>query len=168
MELVAPKGWRCTAVYGADGSGGVAVYPHGQTLPTSWGAGWRLFPGSGVTAVVGLESSACYTCTLAQACRLFAAAATTLRSYLGRQACPVRPAAESVSAIAAGIKGFRDPVRTSGDGVPSGGRDPADGVMTYHPKSADGSWLETCTLPGGETAECTAILNTFVSWYGQR
>jgi hypothetical protein len=40
--------------------------------------------------------------------------------------------------------------------------------MTYHPHAAAGSWLETCTLPGSDTAECTAILDTFLSWYGQR
>ena len=168
MELVGPRGWNCAAFYGADGSGGVVVYPHGQRLPPSWTAGWPLARTSAAAAVTGLESSACYTCTLAQACRLFRVAATTLHSYLGRQACPARPAAEKVTAISPGIAGFEDPPGTTGDGVPSGGRYPANGVMTYHPRAAAGSWLETCTLPGSDTAECTAILNAFLSWYGQR
>jgi hypothetical protein len=52
--------------------------------------------------------------------------------------------------------------------VLSGGQYPADGVMTYHPSAPDGSWQETCTLPGSDKGLCTAVLNTFVSWYGQR
>ena len=168
MELVAPRGWNCAAFYGADGSGGVVVYPHGQRLPPAWTAGWPLARTSAAGAVTGLESSACYTCTLAQACRLFPAAATTLDNYLGRQACPARPGTEKVTTISPGIAGFEDPPGTAGDGVPSGGRYPANGVMTYHPRAAAGSWLETCTLPGGDTAECTAILNAFLSWYGPR
>jgi hypothetical protein len=168
MELVAPKGWRCTASYGADGSGGVVVYPHGVTVPPNWAAGWRLTAASAVSAVLGVETSACYSCALGQACRLFPAAASTLQSFLGHNGCQARPAAETVSQIGAGIMGFADPPGTSGDGLPSGGADPANGVLTYYPRAADGSWLETCTLPGTDTAECTAILNTFVSWYGQQ
>jgi hypothetical protein len=168
MELVAPKGWNCTAVYGADGSGGVVVYPHGVTVPSDWAAGWRLTATSAVSAVLGVETSACYSCALGQACRLFPAAASTLQSFLGHNGCQARPAAETVSQIGAGIMGFADPPGTSGDGMPSGGADPANGVLTYYPRAADGSWLETCTLPGTDTAECTAILDNFVSWYGQQ
>jgi hypothetical protein len=108
MYLVAPKGWSCSASYGADGSGGVAVYPHGQKLPASWGAGWRLASTSTVSAVVGQESSACYGGTLAQACRLFPAAAATLVSS-GFRPCPARPSAEQVKRIGSGIALFADP-----------------------------------------------------------
>lgn len=168
MELLGPRGWSCAAFYGADGSGGVVLYPRGGKPPRSWTAGWRLARTSAAAAVTGLETSACYTCTLAQACPLFAAAATALHSYLGRQVCPARPAAERVTTIGAGIKGFLDPPGTSGDGVPSGGLNAGDGVMTYHPRATAGSWLETCTLPARDKAECVAILGAFVAWYGQR
>ena len=154
MELLGPKGWSCTAAIGADGSGGVTVYPTG--------AG----PSSPV-AIVGSETSACVGCTLAQACPLFSSAVKALRSDLG-QACPAHPAAETVASIAAGIVSFEDPPGVKGDGRPSGGQYPANGVMTYHPSSQDGSWQETCTLPANEKDICTAVLNTFVSWYGQR
>jgi hypothetical protein len=40
--------------------------------------------------------------------------------------------------------------------------------MTYYPRAAGGSWLETCASPGTATAQCTAILDNFVSWYGQQ
>lgn len=146
---------------------GLRSTPHGERLPRSWTAGWPLARTSAAAAIAGLESSACYTCTLAQACRLFLSAAKTLRGYLGRQTCPARPAAERVTPIGAGIIGFEDPPGVDGDGLPSGGQYPASGVMTYHPRADAGSWLVTCTLPGRDKAECTAVLNIFVSWYGQ-
>jgi hypothetical protein len=167
MYLVAPKGWSCRASYGADGSGGVAVYPHGQKLPASWGAGWRLARTSAVSAVVGQESSACYGCTHSQACRLFPAAAAALVSG-GFQPCPARPSAEQVTRIGSGIAGFADPPGTAGDGLPSGGRNPAHGVLTYHAGSGYGSWLETCTLPAADWAECAAIVSSYTAWYGSR
>jgi hypothetical protein len=168
MELVGPKGWSCSALYGADGSGGIVVYPRNERVPRSWAAGWPLARTSAEAAIAGLESSACYSCTLAQACRLFMSAATAWRNAGFGQACPPRPAAESVIRLGAGIVSFEDPPGIRGDGLPSGGRYPANGVLTYHPGAPDGSWKETCTLPGGDKDECTAILNAFLTWYGQR
>jgi hypothetical protein len=40
--------------------------------------------------------------------------------------------------------------------------------MTHRPDTLDGSWLETCTVPGSGKAERTASLNTFIAWYGAR
>jgi Domain of unknown function (DUF4850) len=155
MELVGPKGWTCTASYGADGSGGITVHPlGGGPSPRS--------------AIVGSETSACVGCALDQACRLFPSAARALRSDLG-EACPIRrAAAERVVRIAAGIVAFEDPPGVKGTGALSGGQYPAYGVMTYHPPAPDGSWQETCTLPSSDKSLCTAVLNSFVSWYGQR
>jgi hypothetical protein len=128
-------------------------------------------PGKGpssVVAIVGSETSACAGCTLAQACRLFPSAAKAYRSSFG-QPCPARPpAAETVVPVAAGIVAFEDPPGVKGDGQRSGGQYPAHGVMTYHPSASGGSWQETCTLPSSEKDVCTAVLNAFVSWYGQR
>jgi len=168
MELVGPKGWSCAASYGADGSGGLVAYPRGERVPQSWAAGWPLARTSAEAAIAGLESSACYSCTLAQACRLFPSAATAWRSAGFGHACPARPAAESVVRVGAGIVIFEDPPGIHGDGLPSGGLYPANGVLTYHPGAPDGSWRETCTLPGSAKDECTALLNAFLSWYGQR
>jgi hypothetical protein len=165
MELVAPRGWSCTAIDAADGSGGVAVYPRGEKLPKGWSDKWSLARTSAVSAVIGLQTSACYGCTLGQACRVFPAAAAAMRGF---PPCPARPAAEKVTPVAAGIAGFVDPPGTAGDGVPSGGQYSARGVMTYHPRSADGSWMETCTLPSAQTTECTSVLAAFLTWYGQR
>jgi pimeloyl-ACP methyl ester carboxylesterase len=155
MELLGPKGWNCSAFYGVDGSGGVTIYPPAEGASS---------PQAEITAS---QTSACAGCALFQACPLFPSAAEALRSDLG-QACPARPAGETVTPIAAGIVSFEDPPGVKGDGHPSGGQYPANGVMTYYPSAPDGSWLETCTLPASEKDVCTAALNTFVSWYGQR
>ena len=43
--------------------------------------------------------------------------------------------------------------------------------MTYYPASSNnqnGSWVETCTLPPGETALCTTSLDRYIDWYGQK
>jgi hypothetical protein len=166
MALVGPKGWNCAAAYGADGSGGVVIYPPGMPKPQLATSVWKLGQ-TMAKGIYGTESSACYSCTLAQACPLFAAAAKTFRSYLGH-ACVTRPAAEIVTPISIGIVSFEDPPGVHGDGMPSGGHYPANAVMTYHPNAPDGSWLETCTLPDSDKAECTAALNAFIAWYGAK
>jgi len=80
MRLIAPRGWACAALYGADGRGGVALYPTGQALPSSWWRDhWRASVGSTVAAVVGTETSACLGCSLDQACPLFSAAVSLAR-----------------------------------------------------------------------------------------
>jgi hypothetical protein len=163
MVLLAPRGWSCGAGYGADGSGGVAVFPAGEKLPSG-----RLPADSAVAEVSGSETSACSGCTLGQACALFGSAARDYHKYFG-SACPVaRPAGETVVQLNAGLVAFADPAGVSGDGFPSGGRYPANGVMTYNPRSPDGSWLETCTLPPADKSLCTAILNYFVNSYQNR
>ena len=57
-----------------------------------------------------------------------------------------------------------------GSGAGSGGAYPANGVVTYHPDTAEDlpSYIETCTLPGDDHAVCTAVLDDFVAAYGAR
>jgi hypothetical protein len=164
--LIGPRGWTCSALYGADGSGGVVVVPPGEAVPGSWGAGWKLSADSSVEAIIGSETSACQGCTAGQACPLFASAAGAYQSEFGRP-CPLsRPPSESVEQIDPGVVGFEDPPGVEGDGNPSGGQYPANGVMTYHPSSQDGSLSETCTLPSSQKLICTSALNAFVGSYG--
>lgn len=165
MMLLGPKDWSCEAEYGEDGSGGVVIYPSGESVPQSWGAGWQLPASSTTEAIIGSQTSACQGCGAGQACRLFATAASDFQSDIG-QPCPIRPASESVQPIGAGVVGFLDPPDVTGDGDPSGGLYPANGVMTYYSPNVDGSWVETCTLPGSQHALCTAALNAFVASYG--
>jgi hypothetical protein len=153
MTVVAPRQWRCSASYGADGSGGVSVYPQAS------------ISASGGEAVVGSETSACFGCTVGQACVFFPAAARAYSSTFG-SACPHhRPRREAVTHLSATVVAFKDPPYVKGDGVPSGGQFPANGVMTYVPRSNDGSYLETCTFPENVHSTCAAILNDFVARY---
>lgn len=163
MMLLAPRGWSCSAGYGVDLSGGVSVYPAGERTPSA-----KLPAGSPVQAITGSETSACYTCGLGQACPMFSSAAKTFKSYLGHPCPTTRPAAESVVQVHTGLMAFADPAGVSGDGVPSGGLYPANGVMTYSPHSSDGSWMETCTIPPADKGLCTTILDYFVNAYQNR
>ncbi len=69
--------------------------------------------------------------------------------------------------VSATVVDFEDPAGAKGTGEPSGGRDPANGVMTYSPAEGPGFYLDTCTLPQDEHATCTAVLNYFITLYGQ-
>lgn len=168
MRLLGPQGWSCTAAYGADGSGGVVVYPAGESVPANWGAGWRLPAGSSVQAIIGSQTSACTNCAVAQACPLFGSAAKSFQANFGRPCPGARPAAESTTQVSPGVIAFADPAGVLGDGNPSGGSYPANGVMTYHPGNPDGSWVETCTMPAASKAVCTSTLNYFLASYGGR
>jgi hypothetical protein len=118
---------------------------------------------------VGSETSACAGCTVGQACPLFPAAATAYQTEFGRPCPKSRPEAETEAVLSPGIAAFDDPPGLSGDGIPSGGKDPADGIMTFSSSAdAPGSWLDTCTLPAADKDTCTAALNIFVQWYGQK
>ena len=161
MKLLGPTGWNCNANFGADGSGGVSVYPSGEAPPSG-----QLFSDSTVEAIIGSESSACVGCTEGQACPLFSTAASDYeRDY--QMGCPEgAPSGESDTPIQDGVVAFQDPPSVAGTGNPSGGSYPADGVMTYHSGDTNGSWLDTCTLPYSQQALCTAVLNNFVLNYG--
>lgn len=170
MTLLGPVGWQCQATYGADGSGGVAMYPSGATPPAG-----QPFTASSAEEIVGSETSACASCTLGRACPLFssAAAAYATDGY-PPSGCRTRPPAETVDQLGAGVVAFEDPPGVAGDGVPSGGPFPANGVMTFYPGShpgtgsPTGSWLDTCTLPTSSKQLCTAALNLFVADYGSK
>ncbi len=167
MKLVAPTGWSCLASYGADGGGGVDVYPSGEGDPNS-----SLSAGSSAEAVVGSQTSACLSCREGQACPLFAAAAADYQNDY-QMGCPTsRPQNESVVPLSANVVSFMDPPGVAGTGRPSGGAYPANGVMTYlprtNPNSDNGSYLETCTLPASEQSVCTVILDRYVDWYGSQ
>jgi serine/threonine protein kinase len=162
MQLIGPKGWLCTAGYGADGGGGIQVYPPGERPPS----GGAFSPQSG-EAIESHETSACLFCRLDQACPLFPSAAAALASQGQTFSCPyTKPVGEQSTQLSSTVAAFEDPPGVAGDGDPSGGPYPANGVMIYGPGSVmDGSWVETCTLPSSEHAVCTLSLDEFVSLY---
>jgi len=92
--------------------------------------------------------------------------------------CPTRPPGEQVNWISGSPNdsgpivddeiGFLDPPGLKGTGFPSGGNNPANGVVLYRFMSGTGgtSAIETCTLPTSDHSLCTAVLNDFAgrSW----
>jgi hypothetical protein len=162
MQLIGPKGWQCAAFYGADGGGGAEVYPPNEQAPS----GYAFSPQS-AEAIESHETSACQSCRLDQACPLFPSAAVALVNQYPGESCPyAKPAEEQSKALSTTVVEFEDPPYVVGDGNPSGGPYPANGVMIYGPGSVmDGSWIETCTLPAGEHSLCNVSLNEFVSLY---
>ena len=130
-----------------------------RPLPTTW---------TTATNKRYVPTSACAGCAEGQACPLFISAAKDFRDGFGRPCPTTRPAAENLDHLNAGVVAFEDPPGVAGDGVPSGGRYPANGVMTYYSGNPNGSWLETCTMPPGQKDLCTATLNYFTETYGAR
>ncbi len=168
MMLLAPKGWSCTAAYGADGSGGLMIRPRGESVPLkSWGAGWSLPHWSQDEAITGIETGGSPVQAAGQSCAYFKAASAAIETALGH-GCPSRPVSERVRQISSSIVGFEDPSGVNGRGIPSGGRDPANGIITYSSGVSPGSYLATCTLPAVQHSLCSAVLNEFSELYGKR
>jgi hypothetical protein len=169
MMMIGPKGWTCHAAYGADGSGGLLISPVGESVPSDPDSGWHLPASSTAQAIVGYEVGVSPVQAAGLACPLFSAAAALYKQTFGH-ACTPRPTAES--AVATGPTGagvaFEDPAGVAGDGRPSGGTNPANGVLLYLPSwpGRAAAYLATCTLPAAQHDVCTAVLNDFTGLYG--
>ena len=163
MKLLGPIGWACSATIGADGSERIDVHPPGQTGSTS-----EPFHNSSVEAIMGNRTGGCEGCAVTQASPLFRAAASQCESQFAgdAQECHAQPTGESTESIEPGVVGFLDPPGVTGDGNPSGGQYPANGVMTFQTSRYTESFLDTCTLPASRQALCTAALDNFVQLYG--
>ena len=169
-RLLGPKGWTCVAIYAADGSGGVALYAPGETVPADDPAARTgpLEPPSADEAVTVTETGGSQVQAAATACPYFASAAAATRRDL-QKGCAPPPRGETVEHLSSTVTLFGDPPGVAGGGVPSGGPYPANGVVTYtpvSPLSAPGSHVATCTLPPAEHAVCTTVLDDIVSRYG--
>jgi hypothetical protein len=164
IEVLAPAGWNCSALIGADGSSSVQVSPPGQSTI----AGDSL-NGSSAELVTASQTSACVGCRESLACPLFVDAANDYTQTF-QQTCPTtKPSSESVTEVTSHVVEFTDPPGVVGDASPSGGAYPAQGVMTYYDDlMSDGSWTETCVLPPTESSICTAAIGDFVDRYGKR
>ncbi len=175
MKLLGPSNWSCVGGYGADGVGGIWLYPPGASAPSVIEAmqacesdvpGCNLWA-SNYQAFIGHETSACLFCALSQACELFSAAANANNIAYPQAPCPPKPAGETSTVLGATEVEFVDPPGVKGNGVPSGGDYLATGVMTYVPHSPAGSWMETCTVPAALEVVCNASLNLFALSYYQ-
>jgi hypothetical protein len=161
MDVLGPTGWKCTASFGADGSGGISITPSGEVLPSTS----SLPSGSPIEAIIASQNGGCQGCASVQACPFFAAAATA-----DPGTCPAKTPAEAILKLAPNLVSILDPPGVSGSADPSGGSYPANAVLTYTEHQGQSgtsvsSWLETCTLPNTEKGICTAVLNDFITRY---
>ncbi len=167
MMLVGPSGWTCRGSYGADGSGGLVISPVGESVPSDPDTGWQLPATSPDEAIVGYETGGSPVEAAELACPLFTSAAAVVKQDLGRGCAVTRPVGETSSGSTSSEIDFEDPAGVAGDGIPSGGQDPANGVVLYRPKQDEPTAsLATCTLPAPQHDVCTAVLDHFGALYG--
>jgi hypothetical protein len=164
MALLGPKGWTCSATYGADGSGGIALYTSGGATPIAKNP-TPLYPPSSDEAITGIETGGSPVQAAYHACPYFPSAAAWLRSN-GYTVCSSAPPSESIDQISSDTVGFEDPPGVAGAGNPSGGPYPANGVVAYSATVQPGTYIGTCTLPQRDLALCTSVLQYFRSLYG--
>ena len=149
-RLLAPVGWSCQGRVGADGGRTLAAWPPDSSDPTDGG-------GAGTDAVViSVDYSAG---AIDGICGLLPASA----SQAVVECTPV-PADEQVVHSSDTKALFEDPPGVSGSGFPSGGADPANGVV-INDSNSDGTIVSraTCTLPESQHASCTTILRYWLS-----
>jgi hypothetical protein len=152
LFLIAPAGMACSGLVGADGGATVTVWKRGQRAPRQHSTG------DGLTLNV---IPACVGCMAEEACPFFPAFARTL----GFPCTSGIPAGERVDHLTAEEAAFEDPPGVAGDGFPSGGPDPANGLVGIHGKYGV-VYNATCTLPQRMHAACTTSLNDVLARYG--
>jgi hypothetical protein len=164
--MIGPKGWICRAQFGADGSGGLLITPPGETIATNSGSKTQVPSSSAAEAIEVYETGASPVQGAALACPLISVAAQAMARDLN-QTCAPHPAAETTYPVSPNEVAFYDPPGVAGDGAPSGGENPANGVVLYLPsKGKDSAYLATCTLPAVQHEVCTTVLNDVVARYG--
>jgi len=177
LLVLAPRGWTC----GAEGDGALGyvqliVVPPGTANPAKPGGGGLGSPivPSSDEAINAMETGGGPGAGYSQVCP-FSSAAVQGEDSQG-SSCKTPPNAEgidwiqgsSTSLTSTDIVGFEDPPGVAGNGSPSGGPYPANGVVIFGhlPPTLYSPAKETCTLPSSEHALCTAILNDFIDRYG--
>jgi hypothetical protein len=150
IEVLAPIGWRCSAGYGADGSGGISVWPAGDMT------------GAHAEGVQVYAQPACVQCQLSLACPYFADARHIYQqAYRGIGGCGARPpVGEIVMPVNRRVVQLVDPPGIKGAASPSGGTYAAYGIAEFSHTGhlVDGSYVASCTLPGGNENLCLADL----------
>jgi len=145
LLVLAPRGWDCHALVAADGSARITVAAGGtgDAKQPAVTASFADTPGTAASL----------------ACSLFAAAAHQLPAGVR---CPVdMPRREDTATVSTRIVDFTDPPHVHGDGRPSGGSDPARGLMVFVATSSDFdgyAFTATCALPAREAATCRTVL----------
>lgn len=150
--VLAPRGWACNVLIGADGSGGVNIYPHGRPQPG---------PTSGKPLVSALSYGACQGCIWGAVCAYIKG----VGQQLGQpgMTCTPLPKGERVTWLKGSATKDTPPVRdVIGVTVPTK-PDALNGVVLYDYVKGDGyASTAGCTLPATDHKWCTDILNFFV------
>jgi hypothetical protein len=164
VAIVAPVGWKCTAIFNAAGAGGVAAYPPGEILPDNWTTIAQ--PVGDFQMVSGFTAGGDSDNAALLACSIFPAADSELVSD-GLACTTTKPPAEGTSPVNTAATLFDDPPGVEGTGFASGSSNDALGVITYNASQTPGSWINTCVLPASGEATCLADLANWVASYGE-
>jgi hypothetical protein len=157
ISMLAPAGWSCSGLAAADGGQGLDAYPSGQApsalqIPTGT-------PSNALAVSVQIPSQG--TGPASQlACPYFPTAATG-----SGVPCQTPPPGEIVHRGGANFVEVQDPPGVAGLLTPSGGPDPANGVVVWNATDAYAAEA-VCTLPEQERELCTVVLNDFLARYG--
>jgi hypothetical protein len=154
LLLIGPRGMQCAGVVAVDGGTNIIVWPHGYPRPATHARS------DGLTLLL---DPACLGCKAEDACPFF----TQFATALGIPCATGIPAGERVYGLNAHITLFEDPPGVAGSGWPSGGPDPANGLVGVNGGFRYGTvFRSTCTLPQTQHSLCTVILNDVIARYG--
>jgi hypothetical protein len=150
--VLGPRGWDCQVQVGADGTTGLDVYPPGKSPTPS---------GTGHPEVQAASDSLCQGCVYSTVCALVPAAGQQLGFAM--LPCSPRAQGEVVTWLSGSPKSTKVPAHDV-IAFEEAGHVPTNGVVLYDYQPGRGGMAseETCTLPAGQRAICTAILNSFI------
>jgi hypothetical protein len=153
QSVLGPRGWRCKAFYGADGNGGVTIYPTSASIGFS---GVFLVNNKNLQAINVDWNPACVECILNQACPFFFSAKSLYSRFGypdGDSNCEL-PKGEVLLRTSNSLDYFSDPPGIKGTATPSGGRLRALGIvywggplkLKHNYTGTNGSVTVSCTL----------------------
>jgi hypothetical protein len=160
--ILAPRGWRCD---GGSGSGGARLKAHNPQAGFHPATSGGYEPEEAVSAYVSEGSNH----TLELACPWFLDAAGMLQQQgigLGCDTVDPTPIGEQQTHTNYNELRFTDPPRVGGTGDPSGGRNPATGIVLWLPgrdakDNINAAATATCVLPPSDQSVCSLILGEF-------
>jgi hypothetical protein len=149
--LLGPANWACKSLVGADGTSSMIVWPQGNREPG---------PHTNEAGVKLDAAPDCSSCQAELVCPFMAAVAASFDFPCTGGI----PAGEDVTRLRHDLVAFEDPPGIAGSGDPSGGNDPANGVVGWAGTSR-GAFRAICTLPAQEHRVCTTVLDDAIARY---
>jgi hypothetical protein len=154
LVLIGPAGMDCSGVIAVDGGSDLFVWQKGGRRPGQ---------ATHEAALTLMIDTACIGCEASDSCPFF----TAFAKKLGFPCTSGVPAGEQVDRASSDLVLFEDPPGLYGSGWPSGGSDPANGLVGIQTSGRNSSvYRSTCTLPQSQHAVCTVSLNDVISRYG--